>query len=339
MRIATFLLAAILVATACGDGSPSTTTAGEVVSTTSTTMAAPTSAAPDGVPLRGFSLSPRSTAEEDFTGFFETASRAGDLVARVGDIAELGDPESGVAVVDALAERYDYLSVPIVGVARTEDGAPLRPLDPATVTDYVDDVLAYAAEEEPAYLGLGVEVDTQWRTHPEDFEAFVGLFAEVAAAIDEVSPGTRLLTVFQLERLSGQGGPIGVDPEPDWDLIDRFPGADVIGFTTYPGLAFPSPETIPDDYYAEIAAHVDGRPVAFTEMGWQAAGSAGEYAGSPEDQAAFLERFDALIADLEVAFYVWSFLYDQPAPEPFDTMGLFDVDGDPRPAWEVWQDD
>ena len=43
-----------------------------------------------------------------------------------------------------------------------------------------------------------------------------------------------------------------------------------------------------------------------------------------------------LIAGVDVAFYVWSFLYDQAVPAVFATMGLIAADGTPRAAWEVW---
>ncbi|HEX9761905.1 MAG TPA: hypothetical protein VGA97_02280, partial [Acidimicrobiia bacterium] len=190
--------------------------------------------------------------------------------------------------------------------------------------------------------GLGVEIDTQWRNRPDDFEVFVDLFAAVAAAVDEVSPDTKLLTVFQLERLSGMhGGLFGGTNDPTlaaWDLIDRFPDADIIGFTTYPGLVFSDPSEIPDDYYTRLNQYAGGRPIAFTEMGWQSAGQYGVYSGTEQKQEAFVERFLELTAGADMAFYIWSFLYDQQAPGPFASMGLVDRVRRPKLAWWAWQE-
>ena len=121
-------------------------------------------------------------------------------------------------------------------------------------------------------------------------------------------------------------------------MIDRFPDADIIGFTTYPGLVFASPDDIPDDYYRRLGDLAGGRPIAFTEMGWQAGGDFGPYSGTPESQARFVERFGELTERTDVAFVVWSFLFDQAVPAPFDTMGLIAADGTPRPAWERWSE-
>jgi hypothetical protein len=334
----------VLVA-ACGDdaavgtqstAAPTTTTA---AATTTSTAAA---TIPNG-PLRGFSLSPQNYEADGFTAFFETASAHADVIERVADVLEWEEaPGSATAVVEGLAGQYGYRPISIAAIFDVADGELLRPIDDATFDRYVAAARGYAERHQPRYLGLGVEIDTQWRAHPDEFDRFVDLFAAVADAVHGASPDTLVLTVFQLERLSGmQGGLFGGENDESlaaWELIDRFPDADIIGFTTYPGLVFPSPDDIPRDYYSRLAEAAGGRPIAFTEMGWQASGDFGEYAGTPEKQTRFLERFSELIADVDVAFFVWSFLYDQATPEPFASMGLITAAGIGRPAWKVWTD-
>ncbi|HLE39286.1 MAG TPA: hypothetical protein VJA44_06505 [Acidimicrobiia bacterium] len=328
--------ALFLIIAACGDDSSAIT--GSSAVTTTTRITTPTL---PYRPLRGFSLSPQNYEADGFTGFFETASPQADVIERVADVVEWEEaPGSGTTVVEGLAAQYGYLPISIAGVFDVDDGELLRPIDGATFDRYIAAARGYAERHHPRFLGLGVEIDTQWRTHPDDFDRFVELFAAVADAVHEASPETQLLTVFQLERLSGmQGGLFGGDNDESlaaWQLIDRFPGADVIGFTTYPGLVFPTPDDIPDDYYSRLGEAAGGRPIAFTEMGWHASGDFGEYAGTPEKQARFVERFSDLIASVDVAFFVWSFLYDQAIPEPFASMGLIAADGTLRPAWDVW---
>lgn len=338
-------LAAVLTAglvAGCGSNTTPATTATMQTTAVTTAAVTTTTIVPDPVgPMRGLSLSPRTYDNDGFLEFFATAAPHVDMIESVTDILEWeGGGGTGTAVVHALAAEYGFEPLSITGVFDVADGTLLRPIDDATFARYVAAARGHAERYRPRFLGLGVEIDTQWRTHPDEFEGFVDLFAAIAAAVHEVSPDTQLLTVFQLERLSGmQGGVFGGVNDPTaaaWELIDRFPDADIIGFTTYPGLVFTDPAAIPDDYYRRLAGHTGGRPIAFTEMGWQAGGDIAEWSGSEQKQAAFLARFPELIDGSDVAFWVWSFLYDPPTVVPFSTMGLIAGDGVPRPAWQVW---
>jgi len=343
-RITATVVALLLAGTACSDDdtASTTTTAPPVGTSTTATTAAPVAQAPEE-PFRGFSLSPVDYEGDSLVEFLETAPLNADAIARVGDILEWEESEgSGLAVVDGLAEEYGYLPLSVVGIFDVGDGELLRPLDDETFDRYVAAAGSYAGNHLPPYLGLGVEINTQWRAHPDEFDRFVELFAAVAAVVEEVSPQTQLFTVFQLEHMAGlHGGLFGGTNDPllaEWELIDRFPDADIIAFTTYPGLVFPHPNGIPDDYYTQLNERAGGRPIAFTEMGWQSEGEYAEYSGTPEKQAAFVERFAELTADADMAFYIWSFLYDQQTFGPFASMGLVDRARQPKLGWWVWQE-
>jgi hypothetical protein len=46
------------------------------------------------------------------------------------------------------------------------------------------------------------------------------------------------------------------DPSKNlWFLLDKFPGADLIAFNTYPGMIYKTPSEIPADYFTGIKAH------------------------------------------------------------------------------------
>ncbi|MBI5157598.1 MAG: hypothetical protein HZA58_06225 [Acidimicrobiia bacterium] len=342
-----------MLTAACGGAAPTSSSSPTTIASggSSTTVGATTTTSGDsttsssdpeaGAPLRGFSLSPQSYAPEEFTAFFELAAAHGDIVERVADILEWEEePGAAVTVVQGLAAQFGYLPLSVGGVFDVDTGELLRPIDEATFDRYVAAAEGFAERHRPRFLGLGVEIDTQWRTHPDEFDRFVELFAAVADAVHGASPETLVFTTFQLERFSGlQGGIFGGTNDPSqvsWELIERFPDADIIGFTTYPGLVFASPDDIPEDYYRRLGDLAGGRPIAFTEMGWQAGGDFGPYSGTPAAQDRFVERFGELTAGADVAFFVWSFLFDQAVPEPFDTMGLIAADGTPRPGWERW---
>lgn len=322
----------LLIVTACGDGSGAV-----VTETTATTATTPTAVAENrwdlSKPFAGFSLSPASYDEKGFDEFFEVAPRAGSLVAWVGAWTDI---DGGATLVTELADEHGYVPVIITGFP-TQDGLRVLPEDNQ---DLVDTVRDFVAEHPIPFLGFGVETNAfLWEKAPEDFERFVELFADVADAVHEVSPETVVFPGFQLERLRGhKGGLFGEEStEPEWELVDRFPTADAIGFTTYPGLVFTDPEEMPSDYYSDVRERVD-KPVVFTEVGWQAGGDLAEWTGTPDKQASFVEGQVAEMANW-AEMVVWSFLWDQPrAPRAFITMGLLSSDGGKRPGFEAWTD-
>lgn len=302
-----------------------------------------TTPAPAGSgPTLGVSLSPRSFQPDDFTAFFEQAVEAGSLVRWAGDWADLADPEGAATIVATLADRYDYRPVIATGVFSADRKELFRPLDEATQEKFVRTVVEFVAEFEPPYLELGVEVNSHWEADPESFETYVELFQRVADEIAARSLDTQLLVVFQLERLKGlQGGLFGGENDPSlaqWDLLDRFPAADLIGFTTYPGLIYRNPADVPADYYSALADRID-RPLAITETAWSAGTVAAGWESDEREQAAFVDRLFALTDDVELAFALWAFVYEQGAgPASFREMGLRRADGSGRPAWDAWVD-
>ena len=329
-----WVLGAALGLAACaaedeGDGSPSTTTA--------TSAALPTASGPH----YGFSFSPRTFGGDDFLPFFETATSAADVITWAGDWFELDKPTSAPYTITELGDDYGYEPLIIVGFFNQGARELIRPLDDATLDIYVALATDYARTHQPAYFSVGVEVDILYETSPLEFDRFVDLFSRTADAIHEVSPDTKVFTAFQLERLRGlRGGLFGGEndeAQATWELIDRFPTADLIGFTTYPSLIFDHPDDIPADYYTEILDHTT-KPVAFVEAGWQAEDIASGWEGSEDEQVVFVERFIATATELDAELAIWSFLHDIPGFPPFESMGLIPTNGPPRAGWTTWQE-
>ncbi len=290
--------------------------------------------------MKGITLTPRSFSDADFAEFWQRAKLAGPVVTWGGDWAELADTVAGGPKVTTEVALANQL-VPIVEAQffSQASGALLRPLDVANWAAYKRSAARFASTYHPAYLGFGIEVNVLYEKSPADFDAFVPFFAEVADTVKAVSPGTKVFTIFQLELMKGLGGGLfgGVNDttRAEWALLDRFPGSDLAAFTTYPALVFHDPAEIPDGYYAQIAAHTT-KPVVFTEIGWHSAAVPVGWESSEEEQGRFVTRFFELTAGLDRRFAVWSFLYDQVAPVPFDSMGLIRPDGVTRPAWTQW---
>ena len=282
--------------------------------------------------ILGFAVSPLSYSESDFTSFLEDA---GEAVLWAGDWAELN---TSAATIAAISTSYGLVPVIEVQFFEQDRGVLIRPLNSSTRQLYMQLAAGFAEAYKPEYLGLGIEVDILYERSSTDFEAFVRLFYETYDEVKAVSPGTKVFTVFQLERLMGlKGGLYGGENDPEqskWFLIDAFPKADLVAFTTYPSLIYRYPSEIPSDHYSQIASHTD-KPVIFTEVGWHV-GQIPGWESDESEQAEFISRFFNLTRSLEPELAIWSFMYDQDVQQPFNTMGLRNSDGSPREGWAAW---
>ncbi|MBI4267393.1 MAG: hypothetical protein HY662_01245 [Chloroflexi bacterium] len=264
----------------------------------------------------------------------------GEVVMWAGDWIELSSSATGgPTVVAELASRYGYLPLIEGQFFIQSTGRLLRPLDDNTKQLYKNSAASFARKYDLKYLGLGIEINILNERSPADFEAFTQFFSEVYDAVKELSPNTKVFTVFQLEKMKGlNGGLFGGSNNPNqaqWALLDRFPKSDIIAFTTYPGLVYKDPSEIPDDYYADINRHTT-KPIAFTEAGWHSEASPSGWESSEAEQAEFVSRFFSLTRNLHEELVIWSFIYDQETIEPFRSMGLYNKDGMAKQAWEAW---
>ena len=289
---------------------------------------------------KGVSYSPKSlTSVADINDFWEKAVEAGEAVRSGGDWIDFNRPGKISSVVTELAQRNLLVPVIEVNFFNQESGKLLRPLSSANKTAYRDAAVAFAQKYQPPYFGIGVEIDTFYRAQPDQFDQFAALFNEVYDAVKAVSPHTIIFTTFQYERLQGLwGGLFGGTNDlakENWDLLAKFPKADLVAFTTYPGLIYKDPRDIPNDYYSRIKSHTE-KPVAFTEMGWFSGRGITGWESSEGEQARFIARFFELTEGLDPQLAIWLHLYQQAKTEPFGTMSLFGEDGQPKDAWDVW---
>ncbi len=290
--------------------------------------------------IRGITLTPRSFDEDDYLEFWDLAKQTGGVVAWYGDWIELAGAEFGAAGAVSRQSVSRGLT-PVIGVQffRQATGELLRPLDAATRAIYRDTAAGFAASFKPPFFALGLEVNILYERARADFEDFVEFYPEVYDAVKAASPGTKVFPIFQLEKMQGMGGGLfgGVNDtsRAEWFLLELFPKSDLAAFTTYPGLVFGEPASIPGDYYAAIRHHTT-REVAFTEVGWHAAASPPGWESSGGEQAAAVDTFLARTVPLSPSLSIWSFLFDQAAPEPFGSMGLRTYDRTARPSWGRW---
>ncbi len=299
----------------------------------------PTSTEQPAGPLTGVSLSPKSFQPADFIDFFQKAAQAGDIVSWAGDWQELSSATSGANTVAGLAATYGYIPVLQLQFFNQASGRLLRPLDEATRQVYITSAVAMVEKYKLKHLGVGIEVNILAAKSPADFDAFTRLFQEVYTAVKAKSPDTKVFTIFQLEVMKGlNGGLFGGANDPSvsqWELLDRFSKSDIIAFTTYPGLIYKSPPEIPLNYYDEIRTHTI-KPVAFTEIGWHSSADPPGWESNEAEQADFVNLFFERTKGIQPEFRIWSFLYDQNVAAPFQSMGLYRADGNPKQAWGTW---
>jgi hypothetical protein len=276
--------------------------------------------------------------------FLAKAKQAGDVVTWAGDWLELADLESGAPhVIAELGRREGFTPLIQAQFFTQSTGELLRPLDAATRRLYKDAAAAFAARHRPIWLAFGIEVNLLHERSPAAFDSFASFFPEVYDAVKSASPATAVFTVFQLEKMKGLSGGLfgGLNDtsRAQWELLDRFPRLDLVGFTSYPGLVHRDPSEMPASYYEDAlrraALHPEAK-VGFTELGWHSAAEPSGWESTEIEQAAFVDSFFVHLDTERTEMAVWSFLYDPAAPVPFHSMGLFRSDGTAKRAWWRW---
>ena len=323
------------VAACSGDkgAAPVATTAGRP-STTAAPDTSTTAAPAPYRPLTGFALSPKSYSGTDLPDFLGLIRGNADVLMHAGGWAELQQPQPAFTVIAGVAGQQGLETLFVLSPVGQQKGA----LDDAGRAALVDALRTFLATNHPAYLGLGNEVNKLADDDPAAFEQVVALWAEALPVVRDLSPDTEVFVTFQYEWLLGRrdGWFGGTVVTADWSALDRFPGADAVGFTTYPSLVFDDPVAMPADYYTQIAGHT-ALPVLFTESGWTADDTLPLLPGSEDEQVAFIDVLAAQATVLRAEVLVWSFVFgDQIPQQPFAGMTLRRADGSARPAWDRW---
>ncbi len=283
---------------------------------------------------KGVSLSPQSFSEEHFTGFFDLAMSGGTHISWAGDASELGNENGAHVVTVRQGRERGYTPVVIFGIRDIAD-APEMERD-----TFYKQLEAFAKKEKPPYIGIGNEINYVLKDSSGKLPPFAEMFRAARERIQAVSAKTKVFPVFQYETMKGlRGGLFGGtndESKNQWYMIRAFDKADLIGFTTYPGLIYQNPEDIPDDYYDEIFEYT-GKPIVITETGWFREGPIEGWGSSIQEQAEFINRWFHLIDPLNPKFVIWSFLFDPNIDPPFDTMGLIPDDHSTSEAWDAWK--
>jgi hypothetical protein len=209
----------------------------------------------------------------------------------------------------------------------------------------------------PRYLGLASEINTYMDAYPEDAKNFISLYHELYGKIKLEAPDTQVFVTFQWDDLNNMWS----QPEEgnrqkydiNWEQVEAFePDLDLWVISSYPYFVFPSGKDIPEDYYSRMLARTT-KQVAVAEGGWSS-GDLGSIHATPDDQVAYLNAIHNQLGQ-RLAFWVYLILNDLDMKSysgmfgqqgvsdndlntlsMFQTIGLREVDGTPKPALEVW---
>jgi hypothetical protein len=203
----------------------------------------------------------------------------------------------------------------------------------------------------PQYVGLASEINTL-AAHGRRvlYERIRDMCNTLAPELRRLSPGTKVFVSFQVDDAWGLP-PFPRSPVDQFKLLHDF-DIDVLGLSSYPVFTFHDPSEIPGDYYLRLAAE-SGKPVIQVEGGWGSAPSTmASDRGSPQQQAAYLQRLFELLegvkaelvvsltySDLDLADPSWHLPRDRMAIlGNFASMGIVDTSLKPKPAFAIWEE-
>lgn len=320
----------------------------------------PTAGAPRAF-LMGFTDTPAALTPDAYTATFDLASNYGEIILVQRAVA-WSDFLPGTKPSDALREQTLRARE-----AASERGLTLAmaidPFDPATrgrlqglpqkyagktLADadlrkaFVADAAFVARTAKPAYLALGLEVNTTFERNPDGYRAFVEAYKEAYDAVKSASPETKVFPGFQYEELLGILPDLPPHP-PRWQLFEAY-GAkmDVLAITTYPSFVYEVARKIPPGYYLDIAKQTK-LPVAFLSAGFSSApGRDNLNSSTPPEQRRYLQRLIEDADALASPFLIWYAGRDPGFAQspPFDllgSLGLRDSHDQAKEAWSAWE--
>ncbi len=291
-----------------------------------------------------------------------------DSMAQVSDLAILQQPVPwqeilAGASVDSLVEdraavaaHLRALGMDIIFLVDPLDGLDRRKEDPGLLATghsilepsiramHEDWVLRIAERIRPRYFGLASEINTlASRGDSTLYHAIRAMVNDLAPRIRTVSPSSQVFVSFQADEANGRLGP---EPIDNFGLIDQF-DIDALGLSSYPVFAFDSPSEIPDDYF-QVFADATDLPLLLVEGGWSSADVPWSK-GTPEQQVAFVNRFEELLDGVRARAWVMLTFTDLDVDafglDPdrtaglsnFAHMGIVDTDLHRKPAYAAWK--
>lgn len=221
---------------------------------------------------------------------------------------------------------------------------------PNVIDAFINHAERMIAIYSPDYFAYAIEANILYNNRPDLWPAFLSLAEQVYAAIKQSHPELPVFITLQAEWFNR-------DREAQSAAIRQLlPFTDMIAVSSYPFIDDAGVDQLPIDYFSALADLAPEKPFAIAETSWPAEDVTEPYPvllpGSPSAQQDYVERLFADAETLDAEFINWFFTRDfdkqwedvlstHPAATTLrlwrDT-GLYDGDGNPRPALGTWRE-
>jgi len=201
----------------------------------------------------------------------------------------------------------------------------------------------------PKFFAYAIESNMLIDLAPSKWDAFVTLAQSVYTSLKANHPNLPIFLTLQAEWFYK-------DPGSQRAGITRIlPFTDYIAVSSYPFVEQSDPNLLAVDYFKEIANLAPNKPFAIAETGWPAEDITKPYPkfipANEATQKAYLQRLLADSDKLSAAFVTWFFTRDfddfwesdlkfsaiAPTIRLWKDTGLYDGQGNPRPALTLWR--
>jgi hypothetical protein len=182
--------------------------------------------------------------------------------------------------------------------------------DPETILAYTRFCRRMIRAFKPDYFAYGVEVNMLAEANSRRFRQFLVLAKQVYQTLKAENPDLPIFLTFQIDlyhKHRARQGPV---------ITELLPYSDFIAVSTYPYMEGYSPQTLPEDWFADVASIDPGKPFAIAETGFIAEESYRNWLGgktvegSEDAQAAYVGLLLRRARRQQARFVVWFFAQD-----------------------------
>lgn len=220
----------------------------------------------------------------------------------------------------------------------------------AAYIQYCDTMIEFF---QPDYFMFGIEVNLLMKFAPEQWDAYMVLHRQVYAHLKTTYPDLpAFISLTAVDLVEGYTDADHANQVRAFnDVIDY---TDIVGLSVYPYMTGYMTNTMPTDLFDQLAALTD-KPIAVTETGYpaqdfaiNAEGLRLEFDSDEDKQTAWTSYLLESAAEHDFVFVVNFILRDYDAvwrllgshedlSIAWRDTGLYDEDGNERPALEVWR--
>lgn len=224
--------------------------------------------------------------------------------------------------------------------------------EPEVQTAFLNYAIRMVENFTPVYLLIGVEVNLLLTNNPELWDDWVDLnsyvYSNLKVLYPELPIGVSVFCVPYFDQWA---------PEHDSEmqiaaLVDDIePSVDYVAFSIHPFMSSLLAESFPDNYLSNLFS-ITSKPIAVSESSysaqeWSLSDQTIVWYGTPEKQADFAEKLLTESNNYEALYVIWFAIrdYDQlwenvlgssDSSVIWRDTGLYDENGDPRIALDIW---